>query len=420
MFSSGSKIPVLISGSGVGGLTASLALHRAGYTCSLITREKSFGAGYRNVVIGGKAVRILDRLGLGHLLRSHGTPITNGSIENERGMEVFKIDTASLGTEVWILPRSHLQQFFVESLPPESVTFNTRLRSIDAHPSNDSVKVEMLHSPPNEFKRPGYPTSRSPTTRINAGLVIGADGLASAVRTSISGHMVTTSYSCFWHGVTKTTDMDLYKPNSFRELWASSNDTIPTRFGFARLTSDEVAWWAVAPNAQQVGNSNGSPGIYLRPFQSKLVNLFRDFPDFVSHLIRNVQNDREIHRRQLREAWNESPVWIDHSSNRIALVGEAGRAGELGALHHGCSFAIADSYTLINKIAEQGGPESSRLPIALRAYEQDRLAHGTMAKTHAMEFRKISYSSSITRALRSQRFLSSLQNETIRELQDAV
>ena len=136
------KLPVVVVGGGIGGLTASLALHRAGFTSQLVTREKSFGAGFRNVVIAGKAIRILDRLGLGPLLRSHGTPIIQGSIDNEQGKQIFSMDTARLRTEVCILPRAHLQQFFVEALPPETVTFSTSLQSIRSYPDEDQMKVE--------------------------------------------------------------------------------------------------------------------------------------------------------------------------------------------------------------------------------------------------------------------------------------
>eukprot|EP00171_Calliarthron_tuberculosum_P013727 IDg13727t1 len=175
-----SKVPVLVVGGGIGGLTAALALHRAGISSQLILREKSFSSALRNVVVAGSAVRILDRLGLGPLMRTHGVPITHGSIETDQGARVLSIDVSRLGSEAWIMPRSHLQQFFVESLPADTIHFATRLRSLVSHPNANHVSVEMLHNP-HEPRHFGYPAPRNCNSRLAASLVIGADGLASAV-----------------------------------------------------------------------------------------------------------------------------------------------------------------------------------------------------------------------------------------------
>lgn len=405
-----SKVPVLIVGGGIGGLTAALAFHRAGISSQLILREKSFSSGLRNVVVAGSAVRILDRLGLGPLVRTHGVPITHGSIETDRGARVLKVDVSRLGSEAWIMPRAHLQQFFVESLPTDTIHFGTRLRSLDSYPNSDHVTVEMLHNS-HEPRYFGYPASRSFTSRLAASLVIGADGLASAVRASIWRPMITFSSTCVWHGVSVTRDEDAYPLHAFREFWQSPRGSAnpPTRFGFARISREEVAWWAIAPCVNEV---------YLRPFQPKLTILFEKYPHSVLHLIETVSSDRDIYRRQLRQAaWSDSSVWIDHDSNRIALVGNAGRTGEMSALHHGCSFAIEDSYMLAHFVAEQGSPDISCLQLGLRAYEQNRQAHTAMANIYSQKFHKlVTTKSSIARYFLRNSVLSSLENESSREI----
>ncbi len=318
---------VLIVGGGCGGFTSALTLHRAGIPIQLITREKSFGsANARHVVVAGSAVRILDRLGIGTLFRSYGTPITHGTVENERGSKLFNLDVPRTVGECWVVPRPYLQQLFVEALPSNSVAFSTRLRAIHSHPNVDFVAAELTHS--SELRRHGmYPASRSATSRIDANLVIGADGLASAVRGAISRPMLTTSYTSCWNAVAITSDTDKYPMHSFCEIWGSASPDVAEsdrpRFGYVRTSKNAVAWRAVFPSTS-----------VLRPFRSKLRDLFNKFPSRIQELLSRT-SEREIFRRQLRTLWNDSSIWIDHDSYRIALVGEAGRAGELGTLHHG-------------------------------------------------------------------------------------
>ncbi len=402
------KVPVLVVGGGIGGLTAALALHRAGISNKLILRETSFSTGARNaVVVAGSAVRILDRLGLGPLLRTHGSPITQGEIETARGKPVVSVDVNKIGTEAWVVPRSSLQQFFVESLPPDTVHFGTKLRSLRAN--SDQIEVEMKHNP-NGPEPLGIFSPRNFTSRLAANLVVGADGLSSTVRSSISRPMLTTSGKCIWQAVTKTRDNEAYPAHTFREIWTHLNTrgAARTRFGFTRITSDEVAWWAVSPSVSEV---------FLRPFVPKLLSLFDEYPEPVHRLIKSVENDRNVQRHQVRQIWPDSTSWIDHTSSRIALIGDAGRVGEMGNLHNGCTFAIEDAYMLAHFIAEQGGPEDSRLHLGLRAYEQNREAHDAMARDYTDKFYRLATTqSAVSRYFLRKYVLASLEHESTREI----
>lgn len=374
------KVPVLVVGGGIGGLVAALALHRAGISNKLILREKSFLAGPRNAaIVAGSAVRILDRLGLGPLLRTHGSPITNGQILTSHGKPVVSVDLSRVGTEAWVVPRPSLHQFFVESLPPDTVHFGTKLRSLQA--GADEVMVELQHDP----KEPSPLSPFSPrnfTSKAAAGLVVGADGLSSTVRASICKPMLMTSGTCIWHSTAKSTDVETYPPHAFREIWSryAVKGVQRTRFGFTRISMDEIAWWAVAPSAGEV---------FLRPFLPKLLELFAEYPDSVQRLLHSVESDRDIHRHQVRHIWPGSTSWIDGASNRVALVGDAGRVGEVGSLHNGCSFAIEDSYMLVHYIAEQGGRWGDQLHRALRAYAENRESHAVTARNFTDKFYKL-------------------------------
>lgn len=401
-------IPVLVVGGGLGGFTAALALHRAGIRNRLILKERSFGAGVRSaVLIAGSAVRILDRLGLGPRFRTYGSPIIRGEIENERGKPLISIDTDRIGSEVWVVPRAGLQQFFVEALPPDSVHFGSKLRSLQTNPDHVVAEVqtdENMH----QLQEDRVPLAGM--SRMAARLVIGADGLRSTVRSCMSRPtLAIPSGTYVWQAVVRNQDTDAYPPHTGREVWMSSTSKIPksaSRFGFIRMTRDDVLWWAVTQSGGDV---------LLRPFLPKLRAAFQEYPDSVGNLIASIESDRDIHRRQLHHVWPSSIPRVDHASGRIALVGDAGRVGEVTNLHHGCSFAIEDSYMLAHYIAEQGGPEASQLHLGLRAYEQNREAHTAKAKFYTKTFHKLSTSqSALSRYFLRKHVLASLESEASR------
>lgn len=167
------RLPALVVGGGLGGFTAALALHRAGIANQLLVREPNLSSGSKSaVMIGGSAIRILDRLGLGTQLRTYGSPVIRGEILNERGKHLVSVDLNDVGAEVWVISRPQLQQFFVEALPYNTVRFGTRLRSQSAMKGGVLAHVEDIDPHSNGRK----------TSSITTNLIIGADGSKSFVR----------------------------------------------------------------------------------------------------------------------------------------------------------------------------------------------------------------------------------------------
>ena len=71
--------PVLVVGGGIGGLCSALALHRAGVHSRVVLKENDFCEGPAGAIcIWGKAVKVLDRLGLGSRFRTIAMPIMSG------------------------------------------------------------------------------------------------------------------------------------------------------------------------------------------------------------------------------------------------------------------------------------------------------------------------------------------------------
>lgn len=115
------KIPVLVVGGGVGGLTAALALHRVGQPSHLVMREERLSQSGGAVCLMRGALRILDRLGLGPRIRSIGLPARRGEVFSRKGKRLFVFDLNE--EEVYTVPRPRLRQAFLEALPPACVSF---------------------------------------------------------------------------------------------------------------------------------------------------------------------------------------------------------------------------------------------------------------------------------------------------------
>lgn len=328
------KLPVLIVGGGLGGFTAALSLHRAGIRNNIITKESKFSDHARSAVfLGGSAIRILDRLGLGSEYRGLGMPIRLIEIEDTRGRNVISLRLDGLGTEIWTVPRPSLQQLLLEAIPPDSVHFNTKFRELNVGKS--AVRVKAVGN-----SHLGMELSKAYTCLMEADFVIGADGHKSSVRNFMSRSAMTVSSGEFvWRAVVKIRDLNQFPFHIAKEIWGPEK-----RFGYVRMNPDEVVWWGVLSNFSDV---------VLRPFKPRLLREFSSFPDVVTDLISAAEADRVISRVELREVWPEDVPWIDRSSSKIALVGDAGRPGNFGNYHTGHTFAVEDGYFLAHYLAEQ-------------------------------------------------------------------
>ncbi|PXF44818.1 2-heptyl-3-hydroxy-4(1H)-quinolone synthase [Gracilariopsis chorda] len=328
------KVPILIVGGGLGSFTAALSLHRAGIQNKMIVPTQRFTEKARaGVFLGGSAVRILDRLGLGSQYRALGTPMYTIRVENIKGNRIADFHLDEIGTEVWTLPREYLQQLFLESIPSGSVSFRTKFRSLQIQTAG--VKVKVL-----DINKESKTSKEGQQAFIDTRFVVGADGMNSAVRMCMSRPVMTVPSGIIsWQAVVRNRSLDDIPLHIGKEIWDKN-----LRFGFARMTPTEVVWWAIVSN---------SSNVLLRPFAPRLLHFFKGFPSIVTDLISSVDSDRDISRAEMKRVWPEEFPWVDNNSSRIALVGDAGRPRNTGNFHMSTTLAIEDSYILANHLADQ-------------------------------------------------------------------
>jgi 2-polyprenyl-6-methoxyphenol hydroxylase-like FAD-dependent oxidoreductase len=216
------RLPILVVGGGVGGMTAALALHRVGQSSHLVMRDKNLSKSGGAVCLMRGGLRILDRLGLGSTIRSIGLPARHGEVYSRRGARLFTFDLDE--NEVYVVPRPRLRQAFLEALPPSSVSFGTSFKRLDVGSAADDGVTVTLRD-----------LERGADHQVDAGKVIGADGGRSAVRKFITqpGVSLSTGVTAF-RATVPNSDLETYPLHTFREVWGDGRASL--RFGCCRMT----------------------------------------------------------------------------------------------------------------------------------------------------------------------------------------
>jgi 2-polyprenyl-6-methoxyphenol hydroxylase-like FAD-dependent oxidoreductase len=172
---------ILIAGGGIGGLAAALSLHAAGLhevqVLEAATEIRQVGVG---VNLPPHAVRELTELGLGEALAQHGIPTSELSYYDRRGKLIWA-EPRGLGAGYrwpqYSIHRGRLQQILFDAVVARmgEAVVRTGQRVSGFVPMAAGVRVQVADR-----------SGASPATdrTIEADLLIGADGIRSAVRQS--------------------------------------------------------------------------------------------------------------------------------------------------------------------------------------------------------------------------------------------
>ena len=165
---------IIVIGAGIGGLAAALALGRSGFEVQVFeqaTELREVGAG---VQISPNATRILQRLGLEEPLRRFGVRPRERVIRRwDDGRVIAREPLAdacerNFGAPYYHFHRAELLDLLSAALPEGVVNLDHRCVGLSQH--GDRVEVQFHNG-----------------TIADADVVVGADGIHSAVREAILG-----------------------------------------------------------------------------------------------------------------------------------------------------------------------------------------------------------------------------------------
>jgi 2-polyprenyl-6-methoxyphenol hydroxylase-like FAD-dependent oxidoreductase len=85
---------VVVAGGGIGGLTAAIALRRAGFEVSVFERASELGEVGAGLLLAANAQKALAKLGLADAVVRLGTPASAGELRSWRGEVLASIPAA--------------------------------------------------------------------------------------------------------------------------------------------------------------------------------------------------------------------------------------------------------------------------------------------------------------------------------------
>jgi 2-polyprenyl-6-methoxyphenol hydroxylase-like FAD-dependent oxidoreductase len=229
---------VVVAGGGIGGLTATIALRRAGFEVVVFERAtelREVGAG---LLLAANAQKALAKLGLAEAVARLGTPASAGEIRSWRGHVLASIPAAELEKKIGTLSaavhRADLQALLVREVEEGTLRLGTEVEAFE----QDESGVRVL------FADGG---------QESADILIGADGLRSRVRARLFGPKEPryAGYTA-WRAVVEPNE-DLLSWGAGFESWGRG-----ARFGCVHVGRGRVYWFATA-NAPE-GGKDGPPG----------------------------------------------------------------------------------------------------------------------------------------------------------------
>ena len=312
-----------VVGAGIGGLATAIGLRRAGWSVTVLERRtelERYGAAFG---IHPTAQSALDRLGAGDALREHAVPYRDAHIRTPDGTSIARLP----------LERIERTAGRPELLISRPYLLDALLAGLDAF---GDVPVKL-----------GERVTDVEALAAGQDLVIGADGIRSAVRTARFGDRSGPREvgTVAWIGIA-----GIESP-VHGETWGSGRF-----FGLTPVEPGRTNWYATTPEATTADELRG---------------LFADWHDPIPRILDATDPATWI-RYEMRHLYPALPSFVsaDASAGHVALVGDAAHAMTPN-LGQGACTAILDADALTRALAAApSGPAG--IAGALRAYDRER------------------------------------------------
>jgi FAD-dependent urate hydroxylase len=328
-------LKVIIIGAGIGGLTAGIALSKAGYEVEIYDRVGSLRPVGAGISLWSNGVKILNRLGLGAEIAAIGGEMNAMEYRSKTGELLNQIDLMPLihqvGQRPYPVARRDLQAMLLQAFPGQ-VYLNHQCTDFEEYETGATAIFENGH-------------------RTSGDLIIAADGIRSQFRKHILDEPVEPKYAGYinWNGLipadeqlTPKNTWSIYVGEHKRASLMPVGDSRCYFFLDVPLPPDNCA----------------TPDRY----QAELKAHFQDWDEPVQQPI-----DRLNPNETARIAIHDMGPIDRYVRGRVALLGDAahGTCPDLG--QGGCQ-ALEDAWVLSNYLIST----NISVPDALKRYESER------------------------------------------------
>jgi len=281
---------ILIVGGGIAGLTLATALHQRGFTAELIEASPAWQAVGAGIAVQPNGLRILRALGLGPAVEQAGAVIRHWDFCDQHGEVLCETDLHGLWGDVGPfigIERTKLQRVLLAGAAAVPARLGTTVSTVtqDGH----RVAVGFSDGSTGEYE-----------------LVVGADGIASAVRQ-----------------LTLSAAPPVY---AGQMVWRSVAPLRPRGLTKLQFLLGAGCFFGLCPvgNGRTYGFGNVTAPRFHDAAQGRLERLrahFAAFGGIVQEYLAALESDEEIHCSPIE--WVEQGVW---QAGRVVLIGDAAHA----------------------------------------------------------------------------------------------
>jgi 2-polyprenyl-6-methoxyphenol hydroxylase-like FAD-dependent oxidoreductase len=314
---------VIVVGGGIAGLSAAIALRRAGQEVVVLERAPRIDPVGAGITLFANAMRALDRLGVREAVAARGAPAKRSAILTSNGRELTRVPQDLLEGTIAV-HRSDLQAVLAEAAG------HVRL----------GVEITVV-----EQGDDGVAARGADGSQEQGDLLVGADGLSSLVRRVIDDVPARYAGYTAWRGVSPVP----VEPGRLTESWG-----VGERFGLVDI-GRELTYWFATKNAPE-----GEPD-ERRGKKAEIVRRFSGWHEPIAAVV-EAADESAILRNDVYYV-ESLPRWSD---GRVVLVGDAAHATTPG-IGQGAAQAIEDAVVLADRLAR-----GDDLTAALAEYEAIR------------------------------------------------
>ena len=333
-----------ICGGGVGGLAAAIAFDKAGHDPVVFEQASQFTRIGSDVNLTPNAVHAVDRLGVGDVLRETAArPTFRISRTWDTGEETSRLPMSSAAEEKYGAPqltihRADLLKALEDKVPAERLHLGKKVKDVVNEDARTAISFED-------------------GTTEDVDVIVGADGIHSAVRTALFGRDDPKFTGIVSYRATFPRERagDIPNLDAFTKWWGPNPETQLVVFPLTR--GEEIFVFATTPQEGWTEEGWTLPGDVeeLRDMYSDFHPEARALLDACSEVTKSA-----LHVREPMERW---------SAGRATLLGDAAHP-MVPFMAQGACMAIEDAVVLARAL---DGADLDTVPAALRCYENARM-----------------------------------------------
>ena len=325
----------IVAGAGIGGLTAAATLRKIGLEVEIYERAKELKHAGGALSLMSNGVLALRSVGVEPNFAKYSDTLSELSFRTTSGKIIktlkFRGITEELGAPTYGMRRGDLQRLLLDEIGDTRIELNSKAAGFEA--DDDGVRLHLEDG-----------------RTVHGDLLIGADGIDSAVRRQLVGPETArdAGYLC-WLATPVYSDPERVPTGYAAHYWGDG-----ARFGIANIGFGRVYWW---------GTKNMSPEA-VHAYRGGRDDVLRTFADWAPEVVAMIEGTPEEEIIVVRA--QDRPFLEHWGRGRVTLLGDAAHP-ILTALGQGAALAMEDAAVLAHHLAG-----ATDVPAALRAYENER------------------------------------------------